>query len=215
MPVFAVDSPPRTLLVRALPDLVIDQVGHDPRSTYVERFWLAVLGPSAVWLLRRLAAGLEAEPAGFELDLDATARALGLGMRTGRQSPFLRTLARCCQFGATRLDAADGVLLARRKLPPLTRHQVGRLPEIMQAEHHAWLEDERLNAESDQRNRARRLALSLFELGEDVEATERQLLRWRFPPALARDATAWAWRRHREAAEAVAAVPVPDPPPAA
>jgi hypothetical protein len=33
------------------------------------------------------------------------------------------------------------------------------------------------------RNRSRRLALSLLELGEDLEATERQLHRWRFHPA--------------------------------
>src|SRR5205085_10417841 len=38
-----------------------------------------------------------------------------------------------------------------------------------------------------------------LELGEDLEATERQLLRWRFHPALAREAAAWAWDRHRAA----------------
>ena len=50
--------------------------------------------------------------------------------------------------------------------------------------------------------------MSLFELGEGVETAESQLLRWRFPPAVARDATAWAWRRHAEAraaAERIAA----------
>ena len=26
-------------------DPVIDQVGYDPRSRYVERFWLGILGP--------------------------------------------------------------------------------------------------------------------------------------------------------------------------
>jgi hypothetical protein len=29
---------------------VIDAVGHDPRSTYVEMFWLSILGPSRVCL---------------------------------------------------------------------------------------------------------------------------------------------------------------------
>ena len=47
--------------------------------------------------------------------------------------------------------------------------------------------------------RARRLALSLLELGEDVEGAERQLHRWRFHPLVAREATAWAWKRHSEA----------------
>ncbi len=36
------------LTVEAWPDPVIDQLGHDPRSAYVERFWLGVLGPSRI-----------------------------------------------------------------------------------------------------------------------------------------------------------------------
>lgn len=28
-------------------DPVVDAVGHDPRSAYVERYWLALLGPSS------------------------------------------------------------------------------------------------------------------------------------------------------------------------
>src|SRR5438552_10418737 len=87
-----------TLAVRPWPDPVIDAVGHDPRSAYVEQFWLGVLGPSTTWLMRRLASGLEAEPAGFELSLPDTARALGLGEKGGRNSPFVRALSRCCQF---------------------------------------------------------------------------------------------------------------------
>src|SRR3954468_992994 len=62
------------LHVTPWPDPVIDALGHDPRSLYVEQFWLGILGPSTTWLLRRLVAGLEAEPAGFELPLaDTTA----------------------------------------------------------------------------------------------------------------------------------------------
>jgi len=37
---------PDHLRVEAWTDPVVDRVGHDPRSTYVERFWLGVLGPS-------------------------------------------------------------------------------------------------------------------------------------------------------------------------
>lgn len=37
-----------TIAVEAWSDPVIDQLGHDPRSAYVERFWLPVLGPSGV-----------------------------------------------------------------------------------------------------------------------------------------------------------------------
>jgi len=40
---------------------------------------LGILGPSTTWLLRRLAAGLEASPDGFDLPLADTAQALGPG----------------------------------------------------------------------------------------------------------------------------------------
>ena len=46
------------LTVRPWPDSVIDQVGHDPRSSYVERFWLGVLGPSTLRLCVELSPGL-------------------------------------------------------------------------------------------------------------------------------------------------------------
>ncbi|MGP8181174.1 MAG: hypothetical protein ACLP1E_10420, partial [Acidimicrobiales bacterium] len=62
-------------------DPVIDEVGHDPRSAYVETFWLAVLGPSTTWLLRHLTIRLEESPEGIELDVEDTARSLGLGER--------------------------------------------------------------------------------------------------------------------------------------
>ena len=78
-----------TVSVEPWPDPVIDELGHDPRSAYVERFWLPVLGPSTVWLLRRLADQLDRQPDGFELDLVDTARCLGVGMRGGRNSPML------------------------------------------------------------------------------------------------------------------------------
>ena len=210
--------PAETLAIRPWPDAVIDSLGHDPRSAYVERFWLGILGPSTTWFLRRVAAGLEAEPAGFDLPLAETARALGLGGE-GRNSPFVRALGRCCQFELA-LATADGELAVRRKLPPLNRRQLARLPEALQQDHQRW-QDAELHAPPLEalRRRARRLALSLLELGEDLEAAERQLLRWRFTPALAREAAAWAWEHHRAAVAAARAAdpePEPDePPPAA
>ena len=192
-------SPPATLMIRPWPDGVIDALGHDPRSSYVEQFWLGILGPSTTWLLRRLAAGLEAHPAGFDLPLADTASALGLGAKGGRHSPFMRALTRCCQFDLAEARD-DGSLAVRRKLPPLNRRQVLRLPPPLQAAHQQWLDDQlRAPATAQLQRRCRRLALSLLELGEDLEATERQLQRWKFSPALAREAALWAWNRHRRA----------------
>ncbi len=192
-------DPPATLAIQPWPDGVIDALGHDPRSHYVEQYWLGILGPSTTWLLRRLAAGLEASPEGFDLPLADTAQALGLGSRGGRHSPFMRAFTRCCQFDLAEARSA-GAIAVRRKLPPLNRRQVQRLPAHLQAAHQAWQEDQLRAPPADQlRRRCRRLALSLVELGEDFEATERQLARWKFHPALCREAASWAWDRHRQA----------------
>lgn len=199
MPVAIPDLSTDVLTIRPWPDEVIDAVGHDPRSAYVERFWLGVLGPSAIWLLRRLAAGLESAPAGFELPLGETAQSLGIG-GSGQSSSFARTLGRICTFELARVEL-PGAVAVRRKLPPLARRHLARLPESLQAEHRRWQEDDLRTPEvTKQRLRARRLALSLVALGEDIEGTERQLARWHYHPAICRDAALWAWREHCHAA---------------
>ena len=182
--------------IEAWPDALIDRLGHDPRSAYVERFWLAILGPSTVLLMRHLAHELDEHPEGFTLDLTDTARALGVGMRGGRQSPFMRTLDRVCRFGAARWQTPDR-LAVRRKLAPLTRSQLGRLTPSLQQQHQEYLDAHGAPDEARRRQeRARQLALSLLELGEDPAATEHQLHRWRFHPAVAHDALQWAIERY-------------------
>jgi hypothetical protein len=188
--------PHDTLSIEPWPDPVIDELGHDPRSAYVERFWLAVLGPSTVWLLRRMADRLDEAPDGFTLELAETARAIGVGTRGGRNSPFMRSIDRSCRFGAARFVGGD-ILAVRRKLPPLTRQQTQRLPESLRHEHQGWIErTETVAGPEEMKARARQLALSLLELGEDLEGTERQLHRWRFHPAVAHDAVRWALHQH-------------------
>jgi hypothetical protein len=132
--------PESRLEVRPWPDPVLDHLGHDPRSTYVERYWLPILGPSSTWLLRRLAGGLDEHPDGFELEPTAWAVELGLGMRGGRHGPFWRSVDRACRFGAARRHGP--VLAVRRRLPPLTSHQVARLPDELRRRHDAWLAEQ-------------------------------------------------------------------------
>ncbi len=183
----------------------LERDGFDPRSPYVERFWLGIIGPSTAWLLRRVAAGFDAAPEGFEMSLSETARALGLGDPGGRNSAFFRTVSRTVQFELARVPE-PGRLEVRRRLPALTRRQASRLSPALQEAHERWLA-EQLGAPPAEaaRRRSRQLALSLLELGEDGEAVERQLLRWRYHPALARESMAWALERHFQARAAAAA----------
>ncbi len=189
------------LMVEAWRDPLVEALGHDARSGYVEHFWLPVLGPSTVLLLRRLAGRLEASPDGLALGLAETSRSLGLGERVGRNSSFVRTIARTVEFELARLVGPTR-LAVRTVLPPLPRRYAVRLPEGLREE---LAGAERTAASSravaaDQRLRGRQLALSLVELGEDEGATERQLLRWRFHPALARECTEWAAAARRATA---------------
>jgi len=192
-------EPTTTFAVESWCDPVIDQLGHDPRSAYVETFWLPILGPSSVWLLRRLADGLDRNPEGFELDLVDTAQSLGVGMRGGRNAPLLRTFERCCRFVAARMHGPTS-LMVRRRLAPLTRAQTERLPQSLQARHDVWLRQPRTSPSFEQmQTRARSLALSMIQLGEDTTTIERQLHRWLFHPAVAHDAVRWALARTPQA----------------
>jgi hypothetical protein len=103
-------------------DPVVDQHGHDPRSSYVERFWLGVIGPTATWIMRRLADGFDAEPGGYRVDLEHMAVAMGLSFTKGGASPF---------------GKADG-LAVRRRLPQVAARHLRRLPDDLQAEHLEW-----------------------------------------------------------------------------
>lgn len=119
------------------PDPVLDAVGFDARSAYVERFWLGILGPSALLLLRHLARRLEEAPAGFELDVSLTARSLGLSARTGRNAPLSRCLERCVRFGLLR-PVGPETMAVRRHLGPLSARHLQRLPLELQAHHRCW-----------------------------------------------------------------------------
>ena len=128
--------PEAKLRVFPLVDSVVDELGHDPRSLYVEQYWLSILGPSATLLLRRLAAGLEARPDGFDLDPVEWALELGLGARGGKHGPFWRSIDRACRFGMAQRNGE--LMAARRFLPPLNARQVGRLPDHLRRAHDAW-----------------------------------------------------------------------------
>lgn len=189
---------PPHLHVVAWRDPVVDKLGHDPRSRYVEQHWLGVIGPSTTWLLRRLADRLDGETEGFDLHLVETATSLGLGMKNGRHSPFMRAIDRACQFGLARRHGAKE-LHVRRRIPHVTQGQLKRLPDALQRAHGDWQRAQLDLVDEEGHHKARRLALTLLELGEDLNAAERQLHTWRVDPAVARQALEWAHDRHAQA----------------
>ena len=162
---------PRSVAIRPWFDPVIDDDGFDPRSRYVEVFWLGVLGPTATWLIRRLVAGLEQDPDGYDLDLDATARAMGLSYTSGRASPFSKALQRCVMFGLA--HPIDGGLAVRRRVPPISFRHLRRMPESVQVAHAAWLQSP---VGVDELTRAHRLATTMLDLGDDPVMVEHHLI---------------------------------------
>jgi hypothetical protein len=175
----AVELPP-FIVVRPWPDQVIDALGYDVHSRYVELFWLPTLGPTATWLLRRLVAGLEVYAEGYELDLAETATALGLTHAASKSCPFTRAFQRCVMFGVAH-QMHDGIAV-RRRVPPLAARQIDRLPAHLHAAHDGWRTRPR-NAELDLA-RGVALAATLLGAGDAPDEVEGQLVRLGIPPLI-------------------------------
>jgi hypothetical protein len=121
-------------------DTLIQNTGYPIGDPYIEMFWLPVLGPTATWLLRRLATGLEHEPAGYTVDVDELARGIGVAYSQGKHNPFARGLHRCIMFGVAQQIAVvpRTVIAVRTVLPSLSQRHIGRLPEQLQIAHSDW-----------------------------------------------------------------------------
>lgn len=157
--------------IRPWVDPVVDERGHDPRSAYVERYWLSVIGPTATWIMRRFADEFDREPDGFTIDLEHTATSMGLSFSKGSSSPFGKALHRCVMFGLAQ-PTSDGFTV-RRRFPSVALRHLKRLPDDLQEEHADW---------------ARRVVRL------DHRALERRLLDAGLPPQVAVRATEAAAR---------------------
>ena len=175
---------------------LIDRLGHDPRSRYVERFWLGILGPSTTLVLR-------VSP------MRSTKRRCGPSRSRRRCRPDRCRSPRRAQQPALPVDSAgDPVrgarsagadsIEVRHRLAPLNRSQIERLPLALQAEHQHLPNSRSCRSRSFAGTPP---ALSLIECGDGFAETERQLDQWRVPGPIAAEAVNWAWERHRVAAE--------------
>ena len=164
----------------------------DPRSNYAENFWLPILGPSTMWLMRRFADRFDVEADGFDLDLLETSHALGIAGKNGRNNAFHRALSRAVNFqmGET-ID--DTTLAIRRSMPPLHHGQTRRLPPRLQRKHARTIE--RLPyQQAEELARAHKLATALLAMGDSPDLTEQQLISWGHGANSAKHAVDQAWK---------------------
>ena len=163
----------------------------DPRSHYAETFWLPILGPSTLLLLRRVAERFDTEPDGFTLDLLETSQALGIASKGGRNSPFYRAINRVVSFKmGTTID--DTTIAIRRRMPTLHTGQVKRLPPRLANMHDEVLRQHRVTSEEDQR-RAENVAFTLLQLGDSPDLVEEQLISWGIDHTVAKQSVDVAW----------------------
>ncbi len=186
---------PGFLRISPLIDPRQDYRYYDPRSAYVERFWMSVLGPSSVWFLRLTARELAAAgPASSDVsvvfELSVLARRLGLGHKGGRNSALMRTIERTCLFGmANRLDAST--LEVRAAIPPLPEHLYTQLPHNLRDEVQAWSRTHQVHEIDDAE--VRMLAKCFLDMGHGLHETAEKLIALNIDVARAQRATAWSW----------------------
>ena len=174
----------QTIRIIAWRSAPVPRPTHDARSSYVERCWLPILGPSTLLFLRFAVDALEREPDGAVVPIAEIAGALGLRGRTGDVAPFRRTLERAVDFHMVR-RLHSGTLAVRRHLPELSPRQLERAPRRSSAAPHDELRLGSANRQSPTSAHALRLAKALAALGETPAEIELQLRKWRFEPATA------------------------------
>jgi len=161
-----------TVALSAWNDPTVEAIGHDPRSRYVETYWLGVLGPTASWVLRRWTDALDTNPDGIEIDLTELAREMGLSYTVGRSSPFAKAIQRLMMFGLA--HSTPFGIAVRRSIPDVAHRHVRRMTDSLQARHAADLAAPAPTL--DDFTRAHTIALAMHSAGDDTARIERQLV---------------------------------------
>jgi hypothetical protein len=128
-------EPPDVLVIRAVPhpNPKVRRVGFTLDVPYVEQVWAAVIGLSALLVLRRLPVmWREREPA--LVDLRGLGRSFGLGPSLARSGRTWRTIQRLVGFGMAHWLPGDE-LGVRTEVAPLSGRQLARLPEWTRQAH--------------------------------------------------------------------------------
>lgn len=171
----------KTLVVVPWLDPIVDEVGFDVFSRYAEMFWLPIMGPSALWIMRRVVMGFAEFPGGYEMDTEELALAVGLSFTQGANCPFSRALRRCQWFGAA--QCVHGGLAVRIKLPPVSRRQIQRFPASLKQSLAAWPVESTDHQQLVER--AKLIANALITTGDDTDLLESRLTRIGIPVGIA------------------------------
>ena len=126
----------------ASPDIPIE--GHDARSRYVEEFWLPVLGPTCIVILRHLADLLRGHSS-FGISLKELPHHFGLGSGCGPNSVFGRSITRLVAFEMAELQGPSSVLV-NTVVSWLSDAQVAHLHPWLQIRHRYWTKNFRHSA---------------------------------------------------------------------
>lgn len=108
--------------------------GVESTSDYAEIYWLPVIGPSSLFMHRRLT-----RMVGQETTSGFLADAIGIGWRQTetRNGPYGRTMGRLEQFGWIRRQQAgdDLIIHVRTRLRHLEARDLRKLPRALIADH--------------------------------------------------------------------------------
>ncbi len=163
---------------------------------YAESFWLPVLGPTCLWLLRACAYGFD-EGEGFTVPWSDMAAAIGLQAGSGSCAPLRKSLERLVRFGlAERIDGQRYAV--RDRLPWVPRQLARTWPVSRQRAHPLW-EDaaDAADAEHAAGRRAWRYTVEQHALGMSVDELRAQLDRRCDDPALRAELIGWAQTTRR------------------
>lgn len=113
--------------------------GHEPTSTYVEAFWLPVLGPTATWMWRRLASVAAHAGGPVAFDIEELAAQIGVRPQVVRHS-----IERLVRFELAH-QWSKVTFAVYTRAPRLKQGQIRHLTPGLQ-ELHARVEDEAVPA---------------------------------------------------------------------
>lgn len=127
---------PDELTVCRLVDPALDPIGFPPLHPYVDRVWLALVGPTATVIFRRMGDAVRLNPGPWPMPTRQLATMIGV--RNGER--LAQSVGRMCRFGLAAYYPASGALHVRAAVAPVHRLALLRHCPALLVEHDRLLE---------------------------------------------------------------------------